>query len=433
MNAGVRISVQNLTKVFALRKRRKVKGISTDTAGALLYLLKQTLQPGARDAVPERGAKGSLFALDGISFEVPAGEVLGIIGRNGAGKTTLLKILARVLDPTAGRVTIRGRVASLLELGIGFAPTMTVRENIQIYGRLGGIPAKHIRAAEDRILDFAGLGEYPDVALEACPSGSFVRLAFSAMMHLDTDIVLADEVLAVGDTAYRHACEERIRAVSQSGESVLFVSHDMNAIRRCCTRVIWIDRGRICQVGPTEQVVKAYTSELLAGRLLPAPTDDLTAGCRLLDLRLLDAERAPVGALQMTEPGYVDCLLRIERPDVAVTPQIELWRPKKVHVLTCTTQRPITAREPTTFRAGVRLPANFLNEPSYLVRCRLYVEDITDQGAPPRVAAEAEIELTVMNPHPDESVWADWMWDRSGAVAPRLPWTNKLLGPTAAP
>ena len=420
--SAARITVQDLTKVFALRRREKTKGLSTDS------LAPRTLRSQAREALPERGSANHLFALDGISFDVEAGEVLGIIGRNGAGKTTLLRILARVLDPTAGRAMIHGRVVSLLELGIGFAPDLTVRQNIEIYGRLAGIRPRRIRAAEEAILEFAELTDYREVPLVTCPSGSFVRLAFSAMVNLDTDIILADEVLAVGDSAFRHACEARIRAVGESGESVLFVSHDMNAIRRCCTRVIWIDRGHVCRVGPTEEIVRAYRSELLAGRLLPTAEGDLGAGCRLLDVHLLDGQRAQVGALQMTEAGYIECLFRIDRPEAAVTVQIELWQGKH-HVMTSATQRPITVQAPTTLRAGIRVPPDMLNEMPYRAHCRLYAEDRTDHTVPTVVAAEAGLDFVVMNPRPQDSVWADWRWGRSGVISPRLQWTASLEEP----
>ncbi len=425
MSTETKISIHGLSKVFQRHNRNKVIGISTDGAAALGYLLKKTLMPDRQNRLPGRGSKKAFYALDGLSFDVPAGEVLGIIGRNGAGKTTLLKILARVMDPSAGRVTIRGHVVSMLELGIGFAPELTVRENIQIQGRLAGIPPRRIRDAEESILDFAGLVDYRDMPLGACPSGSSVQLSFASMVNLDVDIILADEVLAVGDSRFRHACEERVLAAAKSGESVLFVSHDMNAIRRICSRVIWIDRGKIVRDGPTEEVVHAYTSELLAGHLLPPMTGDgLASSCRLLDFRLLDADYSPIGALQITEAGYIDCVFQITRPDVAVTVQIELWQGKK-HVLTNTTRHAVTARETTTFHAGIKVPQNFLNETPYQARCQLYANNIATPGEAPVIAAQEELDFTVMNPHPEESVWAGWAWGRACLISPQLSWSVK--------
>ena len=417
-----RVSVRGLSKVFSRRMATRNRGISMEGPAGFRHLLTRTFQRADRAAAPSRKDKRHFWALDDVSFDVPPGEVLGVIGRNGAGKSTLLKILARVLHPTAGRVTIRGRVVSMLELGIGFAPELTVRQNIQIQGRLAGVAPRVIQAAEPQILDFSELGEYADVALGACPGGSAVHLGFAAMIGFGADVILADEVLAVGDSKFRHACEERVRAAGASGESVLFVSHDMAAIRRVCTRVMWIDRGRLVQVGPTEQVVDAYTSELLAGRLLPPLTDQgLAASCQLLDVRLLDAQHGQVGALQVTEAGYIDCLFRLLRPDVAVVADIELWQGKQL-VLT-TTSEPITARTTTTFRAGVRIPEDVLNEQPYQARVRLRVMPLAaGPDDAPIVAAEQRLDFPVMNPHPEESVWRDWRWGRGGLISPRLDW-----------
>ena len=370
----------------------------------------------------QRRTREQFRALDDVSFGVDKGEVVGIIGRNGAGKSTLLKILARVLHPTTGHITIRGRVVSMLELGIGLAPELSVRQNIEVQGRLAGVPARQIRAAEDAILEAAGLASHLDVALYECPSGAAVRLGFATMIGLGADIVLADEVLAVGDSAFREACEARVRAAGESGESVLFVSHDMAAIRRICTRVIWIDKGRIVRDGPTDDVVSAYTSELLAGRLLPPLTGQrLEDSCRLLDTRLLDEHHAPVGALQLTRPGYIDCLVRVSRRDVAALLDIELWREKRC--LFKVTSRPITARQPTTFRAGIEIPADFLNELSYQARVRLRAVDMSAPDQAEAVAAEERLDFAAMNPTPEESVWNDWPWNRNGLVSPRLAWT----------
>jgi len=413
------ISVRGLSKAFLKVKATRSVGISSSGVTALRHLVRQIVAP-PRTAVQARRGQAFL-ALDDVSFDVAPGEVLGIIGRNGAGKTTLLKILARVLHPTAGRATIRGRVVSMLELGIGFAPELTVHQNIQISGRLAGMPARRIADAEDSILEFAGLTELRDVPLAACPSGSGVRLGFAAMVGLGAEVVLADEVLAVGDTAFRRACEARVRAAGASGESVLFVSHDMGAIRRICTRVIWIDRGRIVRDGPTEEVVSAYTAELLAGHLRPPLTGEgLAASCVLLDLRLLDAEQAQVGALQLTEAGYIDCLFRVARPDVVVTVDIELWTAKH-HVFTATSQ-PITAAAMSTLRAGIRIPAHLLNEREYEARLRLRAAAASGD-TPPVVVADERLTFSAMNPHPEQSVWSGWSGGRAGLISPRLAWS----------
>jgi lipopolysaccharide transport system ATP-binding protein len=379
------------------------------------------MAPRARDHELGRSDRHSLWALDKVSFDVAAGEVVGVIGRNGAGKSTLLKILARVIHPTGGQITIRGRVVSMLEVGVGFAPELTVRQNIQVQGRLSGIPSRRIRESEQAILELAEMTAFADVALEQCPSGTAVQLGFATMIGLGAEIVLADEVLAVGDAAFRKMCEERVWAVGASGVSVLFVSHDMAAIRRICSRVIWIDRGRIVRVGPTEEVVTAYTRELLSGHLLPQLTgESLSASCRLLEARLLDETHAPIGALTLTRPAYLDCLVRVSRPDVTGLLDIELWLDD--HHLFTSTSPPMTATGPTTFRVGLQIPADFLNEQAYQARFRLKAISHSDPNASAVVIAEERIDFRAMNAHREESVWKDWRGLSKGLISPRLSW-----------
>jgi lipopolysaccharide transport system ATP-binding protein len=415
--------VRNVSKVFPRRKATRVKGIATDGWPALRDLLQQTIAPPEPEREQHRGRerRDQLWALDNVSFDVALGEVVGVIGRNGAGKSTLLKILARVLSPTAGHITVHGRVVSMLELGIGFAPDLTVRQNIQIQGRLAGIPGKRILAAEDKILDLSGMVPFRDVPLRLCPSGSAVQLGFATMIGLGAEVVLADEVLAVGDAAFRKMCEEQVEAVGASGVSVLFVSHDMAAIRRICSRVIWIDRGRIMRIGPTDEVVHAYTTELLAGRLLPRLTgESLAASCRLLAARLLDEDRAPVGALTITNGGYLDCLVRLSRPDVTATVDVELW--VEEHHLFTVTSPPMHAQQPTTFRTGVHIPGDFLNEQPYQARFRVRALVYGDSADSPTITGEERLDFRVMNAQRERSVWSDWAGTSKGFISPRLAW-----------
>ena len=412
-----RVSVRNVSKVFPRRKATRVRGIATDGWPALRDLLRKTIR---REREQRREGHDQLWALNNVSFDVAPGEIVGIIGRNGAGKSTLLKILARVLSPTAGHVTIHGRVVSMLELGIGFAPDLTVRQNIQIQGRLAGIPGKRVLASEERILELSGMTPFRDIPLRLCPSGSAVQLGFATMMGLGAEVVLADEVLAVGDTAFRKMCEEQVEAVGASGVSVLFVSHDMAAIRRICSRVIWIDRGRIVQIGPTDEVVNAYTTELLAGRLLPLTGETLAASCRLLAARLLDENHAPVGALTITNAGYLDCLVRVSRPDVTALVDVELWLEE--HHLFTVTSPPIEAPQATTFRTAVHIPGDFLNEQQYQARFRVRALGHFDPAGAPTTATEERLDFRVINVQREQSVWNEWTGTSKGFISPRLTW-----------
>ena len=413
-----RVSVRNISKVFPRHKATRVRGIATDGWPALRDLLRKTLR---REREQSRGRRNQLWALDNVSFEVAPGEIVGIIGRNGAGKSTLLKILARVLSPTAGHVTIHGRVVSMLELGIGFAPDLTVRQNIQIQGRLAGIPGKRVLASEERILELSGMAPLREIPLRLCPSGTAVQLGFATMMGLGAEVVLADEVLAVGDAAFRKMCEEQVEAVGASGVSVLFVSHDMAAIRRICSRAIWIDRGRIVQIGPTDEVVNAYTTELLAGRLLaPLTGEALAASCRLLAARLLDENHAPVGALTITSAGYLDCLVRVSRPDITAVVDVELWLDE--HHLFTVTSPPMQAPQATTFRTAVHIPGDFLNEQQYQARFRVRALGHHDPDGAPTITTEERLDFRVINVQRHQSVWSEWTGTSKGFISPRLTW-----------
>jgi lipopolysaccharide transport system ATP-binding protein len=209
------------------------------------------------------GEVEDFWALKDVSFEVKRGDVLGIIGRNGAGKSTLLKILSRVTEPTGGRVVIRGRVASLLEVGTGFHPELTGRENIYLNGAILGMARAEIRRKFDEIVAFAEVEKFLDTPVKRYSSGMYVRLAFAVAAHLEPEILVIDEVLAVGDAEFQEKCLGKMRGVaSNEGRTVLFVSHNMTAIHQLCQNALWLNHGRARKLGPTAQVVQAYTSSV---------------------------------------------------------------------------------------------------------------------------------------------------------------------------
>jgi lipopolysaccharide transport system ATP-binding protein len=201
------------------------------------------------------------WALKDLNFEVKRGEVLGIIGRNGAGKSTLLKILSRITEPSAGRVTIKGRVASLLEVGTGFHPELTGRENIFLNGAILGMTRTEIRRRFDEIVAFAEVEQFLDTPVKRYSSGMYVRLAFAVAAHLEPEILLVDEVLAVGDAQFQQKSLGRMRSVARGeGRTVLFVSHNMAAINSLCSRVMLLRDGRVQQIGPAREVAQAYAA-----------------------------------------------------------------------------------------------------------------------------------------------------------------------------
>jgi homopolymeric O-antigen transport system ATP-binding protein len=210
-----------------------------------------------------RWVKGTIvyddfWALKDVSLEVRRREVLGIIGPNGAGKSTLLKLIARVQQPTSGRVQVRGRVAPLLELGAGFDPELTGRENVYLNGTVLGFRLKEVEARFDGIVDFAGLREFIDRPMRTYSSGMIVRLGFAIATDIQPDILILDEVLSVGDADFQNKSGERIRELRDKSEAVIMVSHDLGTIQQMCQRAVWLDHGRLRAIGPAAEVVEQY-------------------------------------------------------------------------------------------------------------------------------------------------------------------------------
>jgi ABC-type polysaccharide/polyol phosphate transport system ATPase subunit len=265
--SDVVISVENLSKSYLVGHQADRKGHKRYTA--LRDVISREIRNIGRSTVNiVRGRQivpgdqvEEFWALKDISFEVDRGEVLGIIGRNGAGKSTLLKILSRITEPTRGRVVLRGRVASLLEVGTGFHPELTGRENIYLNGAILGMARTEIRSKFDEIVAFAGVEKFIDTPMKRYSSGMYVRLAFAVAAHLEPEILIVDEVLAVGDAEFQQKCLGKMDEVSRrEGRTVLFVSHNLSILEKLCQRCIWLDRGSICETGSAAAVIKEYLS-----------------------------------------------------------------------------------------------------------------------------------------------------------------------------
>jgi lipopolysaccharide transport system ATP-binding protein len=245
------------------------------------------------------------WALRHVSFEVAHGEAVGVIGRNGAGKSTLLKLLCRVTEPNEGRAVMYGRTGSLLEVGTGFHPELSGRENIYLNGAILGMSKREIDRKFDEIVAFAETEKFLDTQVKHYSSGMYMRLAFAVAAHLEPEILLVDEVLAVGDSAFQKKCLGRMSTIAREGRTVIFVSHNMGAINALCSRTMWIERGRIVQVGPTEEVTEAYTRLQKASEggeqrvgytmdadLLRSQPDE---GITVADVRLVNPESPNIG------------------------------------------------------------------------------------------------------------------------------------------
>lgn len=256
------IQVENLGKKYLLGQQQgdsryvALRDVIADGAKSLGRRLRQPLKPNVRPQHNE------FWALRDVSFEVKQGEVVGIIGRNGAGKSTLLKVLSRITEPTTGRVRLRGRVASLLEVGTGFHPELTGRENIFLNGAILGMSRAEINRRFDEIVEFAEVSRFLDTPVKRYSSGMYVRLAFSVAAHLEPDILIIDEVLAVGDLGFQKKCLGKMQEVSNGGRTVIFVSHNNQAIRNLCTRSILIDGGKILANSSVEETLAVYNKNL---------------------------------------------------------------------------------------------------------------------------------------------------------------------------
>jgi lipopolysaccharide transport system ATP-binding protein len=254
----VAIRADGLGKRYTISQRREryvaLRDVIADRAGGLIRRMR------GRPTPEHAGDRQTLWALRDVSFELAQGERLGIIGRNGAGKSTLLKILSRITHPTEGEVRLRGRVASLLEVGTGFHPELTGRENVYLNGTILGIGRREINARFRDIVEFAEVERFLDTPVKRYSSGMYVRLAFAVAAHLEPEILLVDEVLAVGDAAFQRKCLGKMTEVAKGGRTVILVSHNMVAIEELSTTVMWIDGGRVRRIGSPRAVTDEYTA-----------------------------------------------------------------------------------------------------------------------------------------------------------------------------
>lgn len=257
--ASIAISAHNVSKLYRLGARGPQYNTIRDLIVDIVKTPVRNLRELRRLTSFDNGDNTrTVKALDDVSFEVSEGEVLGIIGRNGAGKTTVLKILSRITDPSSGHIEIRGRVSSLLEVGTGFHPELTGRQNIFLNGAILGMRKREIESRYDDIVAFAELERHIDTPVKRYSSGMFVRLAFSVAAHLEPEILLVDEVLAVGDLAFQQKCLGRMGDMVKGGRTVLFVSHNMGIIQSLCENIMWLDNGKIVERGKAADVVKHY-------------------------------------------------------------------------------------------------------------------------------------------------------------------------------
>lgn len=295
--------------------------------------LRETLTGAIWGRKRARSPRDEIWSLRDISLEVPEGTALGIIGRNGAGKSTLLKVLTRITEPTSGVSRTRGRVGSLLEVGTGFHPELTGRENVFLNGAILGMGRKAIQRSFDEIAEFAGVERFLDTPVKRYSSGMYLRLAFSVAAHLDADILLVDEVLAVGDAEFQRKCLGRMASVEREGRTVVFVSHNLDAIVRLCPTCAWLDQGRLVALGEAAAVVDTYLSagvRRMDRQTFDVPPDQL-AGLR--SVGVLNPAGECTSVLRRDEPITIEVGLVVRTPVAGLNLAISVQTLRGLRVL----------------------------------------------------------------------------------------------------
>lgn len=358
------IDVQNLGKRYLVRGHRDPHGRLTESLSRIIR--------SPIDTVRSRRAKSDhwIWALRDVSFKVAHSEVVGVIGRNGSGKTTLLKILSRITEPTAGRAILEGRVGSLLEVGTGFHPELTGRENIQMSGAILGMRRAEIARKFDEIVEFAGVDRFIDTPVKRFSSGMEVRLGFAVAAHLDPEILFIDEVLAVGDAEFQKKCLGKMAELGRGGRTILFVSHSLPTVLRVCGRAILLDQGRIAAYGRTPDVVHAYL-KTDTGRSGERRWDDLTRapGDEFGKLRSIRVSSAGgKDEVDIRDPVDVEVEYWIAgRADPRPALTIDAFNEDGVFLFSVTDQpskgwQSIPVGKSGFIRATCRIPGNFLAE-----------------------------------------------------------------------
>ena len=312
-----------------------------------------------------------IWALKDVSFTVQSGEVVGIIGRNGAGKSTLLKILSRITHPTSGSVILNGRVSSLLEVGTGFHPELTGRENIYLNGTILGMTKVEVDSKFEEIVDFSGVRKFIDTPVKFYSSGMRVRLAFSIAAHLEPEILLVDEVLAVGDAEFQNKCLGKMEDVARYGRTVLFVSHNMRAISRLCQRGIWLEDGKIAKVGSVDQVVQSYLFSGIAEHnpIASFPIIDDLDG-QILSVRSLDLLGNPSLVHLCKNPFSLEVRYKLNKEVNNYRLGVNICTPDGYEILTRTNSdldKSLWSDGPGKYSLHVDIPGQLIKPGKYLV------------------------------------------------------------------
>lgn len=435
----IAIRVENLSKRYRIGQYvgsgAQYRTLRESLTNAVCAPLRQ-LRRNPQSAIHNSQSNRFIWGLKDISFEVKHGEVIGIIGRNGAGKTTLLKVLTRITEPTEGWAELNGRVGSLLEVGTGFHPELTGRENIYLNGAILGMKKGEIERKFDEIVEFSGVEKFIDTPIKRYSSGMQVRLAFSVASHLEPEILLVDEVLAVGDYEFQKKCLGKMKDVGEGGRTVLFVSHNMGSISNLCSKTVWLDAGQVASLGNTHEVVSRYIESRADTSGEVSWTDIETApGNKNVRLRAVRIKSNGV----VTSDVLIDKEIIVEidywnlKQDALLYTSIQL-RDKMNSVVFASVNWPsanlsedVWARKPRPkgiYRSTCVIPANFLNSEYYSVD--VGIADGRNEWQD--IGGEGIISFIV---HETGEMKKEYSAKWAGVVRPKLAWSTVHLGETS--
>jgi lipopolysaccharide transport system ATP-binding protein len=420
------IRVESLSKLYHIGVAQARHDTLRD---ALVDGLRAFLGRMRRDGSSSDGLEDTIWALKDVSFEVKRGEVIGIIGRNGAGKSTLLKILSRITEPTEGRAVIRGRVGSLLEVGTGFHPELTGRENIYLNGAILGMRKTEIEHKFDEIVAFAEIERFLETPVKRYSSGMYVRLAFAVAAHLEPEILLVDEVLAVGDAAFQKKCLGKMEDVAMEGRTVLFVSHNMVAIQSLCSQAMWLNEGRIVETGQASHVVSNYLGTFASTLMTEQVWDDIDMApgnkmVRLHRVRVRPENDGSAAMITMQTPFVVEVEFWNLVRDARLHVTLHIYNEQQIIAFTTGSIQTdsVWAGCPAPvglFRSTCRIPGNLLN--SGLHRVLLLVVQNTD------TVIYRHEDALLFDVHDAEERRGTWYGKEPGAVQPVLEWRTEYL------